>query len=61
MRSDPVLATVPFLLLSAARPRALEEANAFLPKPVDLRSFETAVQEMLGPPQERTPQQERRR
>jgi signal transduction histidine kinase len=47
LRVDPRLKTVPFLLLSAARPRGLEEADAFLPKPVDLDIFEAAVQKVL--------------
>ncbi|HYO70362.1 MAG TPA: ATP-binding protein [Archangium sp.] len=47
MRADPRLGTVPFLLLSAAHPRGLEEADAFLAKPVDLDTFEAAVQRVL--------------
>lgn len=48
LRSDERLKTVPFLLLSAARPQGLEEANAFLSKPVDLGTFEAAVQQVLS-------------
>ena len=47
LRADSHLKTVPFLLLSAARPRGLEEADAFLAKPVDLDTFEAAVQKAL--------------
>ncbi|EPX59999.1 sensor histidine kinase [Cystobacter fuscus DSM 2262] len=47
LRADPVLREVPFLLLSAARPPGLEEATAFLAKPVDLDTFETAVRQVL--------------
>jgi signal transduction histidine kinase len=47
MRADPRLGSVPFLLLSAAHPRGLEEADAFLSKPVDLDTFEAAVQRVL--------------
>ncbi|MFY0583486.1 response regulator [Cystobacter fuscus] len=43
LRADAVLREVPFLLLSAARPPGLEEATAFLAKPVDLDTFERAV------------------
>ena len=48
LRSDPGFASVPFLLVSAARPQGLEEADAFLPKPVDIDEFEAAVQRALG-------------
>jgi two-component system, sensor histidine kinase and response regulator len=61
LRSDPVLAAIPFLLFSAARPKGLEEANAFLPKPVDVSTFEAAVQKMLGPAPKATHQKDRRR
>ncbi|HYO53640.1 hybrid sensor histidine kinase/response regulator [Archangium sp.] len=47
LRADPRLETIPFLLLSAARPGGLEEADAFLSKPVDLDTFEAAVQQVL--------------
>jgi signal transduction histidine kinase len=47
LRADPRLATVPFLLLSAAHPAGLEEADAFLSKPVELDTFEAAVQKVL--------------
>jgi len=49
LRSDPELASVPFLLVSAARPQGLDEADAFLSKPVDVNEFEAAVQKALGP------------
>ena len=61
LRSDPELAAVPFLLFSSARPQGLEEANAFLPKPADVSTFEAAVQKMLGPPRDAVQQKERRR
>ncbi len=48
LRSDPELAAVPFLLLSAARPQGLEEADAFLAKPMDIDQFEAAVAKSLG-------------
>jgi two-component system, sensor histidine kinase and response regulator len=60
IRSDPALAATPFLLFSAARPKGLEEANAFLPKPVDIGTFEVAVQKLLGPPRDSARQNERR-
>ncbi|RKH10592.1 hybrid sensor histidine kinase/response regulator [Corallococcus sp. CA053C] len=47
MRSEPVLSEVPFLLLSAARPPGREAAQTFLPKPVDLTTFEQAVSTAL--------------
>ncbi|ATB30573.1 ATP-binding response regulator [Melittangium boletus] len=47
MRADERLREVPFLLLSAAHPQGLEEADAFLSKPVDLDTFESAVLRML--------------
>ncbi|HEX8820193.1 MAG TPA: hybrid sensor histidine kinase/response regulator [Archangium sp.] len=47
LRADSRLKEVPFLLLSAARPTGLEEADAFLSKPVDLDTFEQAVQNVL--------------
>ncbi|OJH35101.1 ATP-binding response regulator [Cystobacter ferrugineus] len=47
LRADTALREVPFLLLSAARPPGLEEATAFLAKPVDLDTFETAVRRLL--------------
>ncbi len=59
LRSDPELAAIPFLLLSSARPQGLEEATAFLPKPVDVRTFEAAVQK-VGPPPDAAQQKERR-
>src|SRR2546428_13212083 len=49
LRSDPELASVPFLLVSAARPQGLDEADAFLSKPADVNDFEAAVQNALGP------------
>lgn len=56
LRADERLKTVPFLLLSAARPRGLEEADIFLPKPVELDVFEDAVLRALRarPPREDT-------
>ncbi|WNG13934.1 ATP-binding protein [Cystobacter fuscus] len=47
LRADAALREVPFLLLSAARPPGLEEATAFLAKPVDLDTFERAVRQVL--------------
>ena len=47
LRADPRLKSVPFLLLSAARPGGLEEADVFLSKPVELDTFETAVRQVL--------------
>ncbi len=48
IRQEPALESVPFVLLSAALPAGREEAHAFLPKPVDLCTFEAAVQGALG-------------
>ena len=48
LRSEPELASVPFMLVSAAHPQGLDEADAFLSKPVDLNEFEAAVQKALG-------------
>ena len=61
LRSDPELARIPFLLLSSARPQGLEEADDFLPKPVDIGTFERAVQKALGAPRDGPNQKERRR
>ncbi|NOK19174.1 ATP-binding response regulator [Corallococcus carmarthensis] len=47
MRSEPTLSDVPFLLLSAARPQGREAAQTFLAKPVDLTTFEQAVNSAL--------------
>ncbi|MGE6761285.1 ATP-binding response regulator [Corallococcus interemptor] len=47
MRSEPTLSDVPFLLLSAARPQGREAAQTFLAKPVDLSTFEQAVNQAL--------------
>jgi two-component system, sensor histidine kinase and response regulator len=47
LRAEPALARVPFVLLSAALPVGREEAHAFLAKPVDLLTFETAIQSTL--------------
>ncbi len=47
MRADAVLGTVPFVLLSAARPIGREEADLFLAKPVDLAAFEDAITSTL--------------
>jgi signal transduction histidine kinase len=49
LRSDPKLASVPFVLVSAARPQGLEQADAFLAKPVDIDVFEASVKKALGP------------
>jgi two-component system sensor histidine kinase/response regulator len=65
LRADERLRTVPFLLLSAARPRGLEEADVFLSKPVELDTFEAAVEQVLrsragaGPPREAGPPEPR--
>jgi signal transduction histidine kinase len=48
LRADERLKTVPFLLLSAARPRGMEEADVFLSKPVELDTFEEAVQRVIN-------------
>ncbi|NTX13832.1 hybrid sensor histidine kinase/response regulator [Myxococcus sp. CA056] len=48
MRSEPALAHVPFVLLSAARPTGREEAETFLAKPVDLATFEKTVSAALA-------------
>ncbi|ATB47324.1 hybrid sensor histidine kinase/response regulator [Corallococcus macrosporus] len=47
MRAEPSLASVPFVLLSAARPSGREEADVFLAKPVDLNDFEEAITNAL--------------
>src|SRR5207244_9536508 len=60
LRSDPELAAIPFLLLSSARPQGLEEADAFLPKPVDVGTFEMTVQKALGPLRDAPKRRERR-
>ncbi|QRN99804.1 hybrid sensor histidine kinase/response regulator [Archangium violaceum] len=48
LRADARLETVPFLLLSAANPKGLEEADVFLSKPVELETFEETVRKVLG-------------
>ncbi|WP_164016988.1 hybrid sensor histidine kinase/response regulator [Pyxidicoccus trucidator] len=61
MRAEPPLSSVPFVLLSAARPSGREEADTFLSKPVDLSTFEDAVSTALRlrapapAPESRTP------
>jgi two-component system, sensor histidine kinase and response regulator len=56
MRADPKLAAIPFVLLSAARPEGLEAADVFVPKPIDLDTFESTIEAALslapaaGPP-----------
>ncbi|MFL5346077.1 MAG: ATP-binding protein [Hyalangium sp.] len=47
VRGDERLADTPFILVSAAQPQGAHEANAYLPKPVSLETFERAVQEGL--------------
>ena len=65
LRADERLKSVPFLLLSAARPRGLEEADVFLSKPVELDTFEAAVEQVLraragaAPPREAGPPEPR--
>jgi two-component system sensor histidine kinase/response regulator len=49
LRSDPDLTSVPFVLVSAARPNGLEQADEFLTKPVDIDAFEAAVNKALTP------------
>jgi len=61
LRSMPELAAIPFVLLSAARPQGLEEADIFLSKPVDVRTLEAAVHKALRPLADRARQQGRRR
>ena len=61
LRADPEFASVPFLLVSAARPQGLDEADAFLSKPMDLNAFEAAVQKALGSRPTRAEVKERRR
>ena len=47
LRSEPEFASVPFLLVSSACPQGMDEADAFLSKPVDMIEFEAAVQKAL--------------
>jgi signal transduction histidine kinase len=47
LRSDPMLGSVPFMLVSAARPQGMEEADTFMSKPVDIGAFEAAVNETM--------------
>ncbi|MFP2930575.1 ATP-binding protein [Pyxidicoccus sp. 3LG] len=47
LRSEPRLSEIPFVLLSAARPTGRDEADAFLPKPVDLSVFEQSISSAL--------------
>ena len=61
LRSEPEFASVPFLLVSSACPQGMDEADAFLSKPVDMNEFEAAVQKALGSPPARAEVKERRR
>jgi two-component system, sensor histidine kinase and response regulator len=61
LRSDPQFSSVPFLLVSSARPQGLEEADAFLSNTVDVNEFEAAVQKALGSPPAAAEIKERRR
>jgi signal transduction histidine kinase len=47
LRVDPALAHIPVILMSAARPRATDEAWRFLQKPLDLGQLERAINEGL--------------
>ncbi len=47
LRSEPQTASIPFVLLSAARPAGREAADTFLSKPVDLNTFEEVVAKAL--------------
>ena len=56
LRTDPTMAGVPAILLSAGRPppAAQREASLFLKKPLTLESFERAVEETLKTVEGRT-------
>lgn len=47
LRATPELRETPFILISAAKPRGLEEASRYLTKPVALETFEEAVRTEL--------------
>lgn len=47
VRADPALSTIPFVLISAARPKGAEEADLFVAKPATLEQFERALQSAL--------------
>ncbi len=47
VRADAALASVPFILISSARPPGANEATAFLAKPISLDEFEAAVASAL--------------
>lgn len=48
LRQDSVLKHVPVILLSAALPQGIPEAEAFLPKPFELSEFERLVEATLA-------------
>ena len=48
MQAEPQLASIPMILMSAARAPAIEGAVTFLPKPLALDAFEHAVERALG-------------
>ncbi len=48
IRQDDTLKNVPIILLSAALPQGVPEAQAFLPKPFELTEFEKVVRETLA-------------
>jgi two-component system, sensor histidine kinase and response regulator len=43
LQKDPALAQVPFILVSATKPRGVEEAWKFLPKPLNLETLESTI------------------
>ena len=49
LRADRRLASTPIILMSAARPEAFDEANAFLGKPIGLDQFESVLVQLLPP------------
>lgn len=50
LRDDPALSTVPVILMSAVRPRGIDDGWRFLAKPVALVDFERAIADALGLP-----------
>lgn len=55
LREDERLRVVPVILLSAALPQGVPEAQAYLPKPFELSDFEQLVQQTLQQRGELTP------
>ncbi len=48
LREDPRLSDVPVIVMSAVRPRGVDEAWRYLPKPISLEDFEAVIEAGLA-------------